>query len=81
MDDDYLIWSHEHSAWWLRDGIGYTTHLDLAGRYTREAALAICTRAMPGAHLVLSELPVRAADMQLLCDRYAGQYGPDVPWR
>lgn len=30
----YLIWSHEHDAWWRPGGWGYTTNVDEAGRYS-----------------------------------------------
>lgn len=82
MNDDYLIWSHEHSAWWHGGSLGYTPHLDLAGRFTRDEALRICFRAMPGAGARLNELPVRAEDMRFLCDRFDGAF-PKIPrpWR
>jgi len=65
----YLIWSHEHSAWWGPGEHGYTPELTEAGRYTREDALRICRKAMPGtaARLgALPELPVRLADLKEL---------------
>lgn len=31
MADTYLVWSHEHGAWWRPGGHGYTTHLSDAG--------------------------------------------------
>lgn len=63
--DDYLIWSHEHSAWWRPYSCGYTTHLDAAGRYSREDAIAICSTAHDGWRDTTTappELPVRLAD-------------------
>ena len=29
----YLIWSHEHNAWWMPNRRGYTTDRALAGHY------------------------------------------------
>lgn len=40
--DAYLIWSNQHRAWWRADARGYTAHLDAAGRYSRDQALAHC---------------------------------------
>ncbi|MET0423626.1 MAG: hypothetical protein ABW046_07120 [Actinoplanes sp.] len=34
----YLIWSHQHNAWWRPDARGYTGRISEAGRYTREQA-------------------------------------------
>jgi len=42
LSNSYLVWSHEHSAWWRPARQGYTTFLERAGRYTRDEALAIC---------------------------------------
>jgi hypothetical protein len=47
-DDDvvYLIWSFEHNGWWRPGGYkGYTPDFEQAGRFTHDAALAICTKA------------------------------------
>jgi len=63
----YLIWSHEHGAWWGPGGFGYTSNMDEAGRYSREEAIRICRKAIPGtaAELgALPELPVRLADLK-----------------
>lgn len=35
----YVIWSHEHNAWWAPNFCGYTTDFDKAGRYSREDAV------------------------------------------
>jgi hypothetical protein len=80
---DYLIWSNEHSGWWGHNEIGYVRRLGDAGRYSRERAMEICLHALPGCGSVPNELPVRAADMQELCDRDADAYTPEVPrpWR
>jgi len=63
----YLVWSHEHGAWWGAAGLGYTTDVDKAVRFSRDAALRICRDAIPGtaARLgTLPELPVRLADLR-----------------
>lgn len=33
MADEYLIWSNHHKVWWGPNGCGYTSYVDLAGRY------------------------------------------------
>lgn len=38
MEDEYLIWSEEHGAWWLPERMGYTRHAALAGRYPQKEA-------------------------------------------
>lgn len=66
MGDAYLIWSHEHYAWWGPQGDGYTRELEEAGRYQRERALLICANAIPGTMQRLGtfpEIPVREADV------------------
>jgi hypothetical protein len=71
--DAYLIWSHEHGRWWGPAGIGYERSLSKAGRYSRGAALDICTRAMPGDSTgmgALTELPVRLADIEAMVSAY-----------
>ena len=35
----YLIWSHEHEAWWRPGALGYTTEITEAGRYTGSDAM------------------------------------------
>lgn len=71
---DYLIWSHEHGAWWTA-GHGYARRLSEAGRYARTEAMRICANAIPGtANRIgaLPELPVRLEDVMLLRDGYRG---------
>lgn len=66
MNEVYLIWSHEHGLWWGPGGNGYVRSMSKAGQYTREAALLICMKAMPGTARrmgTLPELPVRLADV------------------
>jgi hypothetical protein len=66
MTDSYLIWSHEHSGWWRPGGLGYSSNIDSAGRFTRNHALDICRRALPGQYKPgwpLPELPIAEADL------------------
>jgi hypothetical protein len=42
MKTSWLIWSHEHSAWWKAHSCGYTQHVEEAGRYSLADALRIC---------------------------------------
>jgi len=62
----YLVWSHEHGAWWGPNGYGYTKGLMTAGRYSRDGALDICRGAIPTAgHIgAIAEIPVRLVDVQ-----------------
>jgi hypothetical protein len=80
-DDVYLIWSHEHGAWWRDGGHGYTRSLAEAGRTDRAHALHICANAIPATaarHGALPELPVRLADVEMMRDRFRGTY-PGTP--
>jgi hypothetical protein len=66
MDDVYLVWSNEHHGWWRPGGWGYTPGLkNRPGRFSRDAAIDICKRALPTAmHIrLISEIPVRLADV------------------
>jgi hypothetical protein len=72
-EETYLIWSHEHGAWWGPFGRGYVTRISEAGRYDRRAAMMMCARAIPGtAERMgrLPELPVRASDLEALRGMY-----------
>ena len=40
-EDQYLVWSNEHKAWWGANHRGYTRFIDRAGRYDRTEALRI----------------------------------------
>jgi hypothetical protein len=40
----YLIWSHEHNAWWGPEERGYTNFIRAAGRYLKQDAMRICAR-------------------------------------
>lgn len=62
--DVYLVWSHEHGAWWRPNGRGYTTDINRAGRYTREEAIAHSKSRDQHAGQPLPELPVREADVR-----------------
>ena len=35
----YVIWSHEHVAWWRPNHLGYTNILSEAGRYSGNEAM------------------------------------------
>lgn len=35
----YLLWSNKHAAWWAPGDLGYTIHIELAGRYTEADAV------------------------------------------
>ncbi len=68
MERQYLVWSHEHGAWWRPESRGYTTEFDAAGRYPRCEAIKICALSRDGWGNagVPSELPV-AEDDALAC--------------
>lgn len=82
---EYLIWSHEHSAWWGPGGCGYTQSLTKAGRYTQSDAIYICVQAMPGTSSrlgALPELPVRLTDVEAMVEAYDARFGDrPEPWR
>ena len=40
----WLVWSHEHGAYWRSNSNGYATERCLAGRYSFEEALEIARR-------------------------------------
>ena len=66
-DAEYVVWSNEHSAWWGPNRAGYTTHLSVAGRYTREQALKICVGARGGREFNRnpSEVPILLRDAEV----------------
>lgn len=82
--DIYLIWSHEHAAWWGPGGCGYTRRVSEAGRYSHGQALDLCERALPGTSTRLGaipELPVRLADVTMLVSRYQAAHPlREEPW-
>jgi hypothetical protein len=62
----YLIWSHQHGRWMGPKREGYVRRLSSAGRYSREEAIEICSKAILGdaqALGALPELPVREEDV------------------
>lgn len=44
-DRRWLVWSHQHEAWWKPGSRGYTGDLDAAGRFTAREAADICVKA------------------------------------
>lgn len=44
----YLIWSHEHQAWWKPRQIGYTTDVAQAGLYSPGETFEILTKSSLG---------------------------------
>ena len=67
-DRRFLIWSHEHHAWWRPAREGYTTDVDAAGQYTAEEAADITLDHFPSGE----EVAVRA--------EVARRHGPCVVW-
>ena len=63
--DAYLVWSHEHGAWWGPKNCGYFIETARAGRYSREEALEISRTARNGWRpgQPPSEIPVREIDV------------------
>ena len=65
LADAYVVWSHEHYAWWRPKSAGYVTDIRGAGVYSRKDALQIShkcrDRWQPGD--VPTELPVRVSDL------------------
>jgi hypothetical protein len=82
-EDAYLIWSHEHRSWWGPGGCGYVRQMSRAGRYTREDALFVCVRAVPGTADrlgALPELPVRLEDAEAVLAGYRAEYPISGDW-
>ena len=62
----YVIWSHEHRAWWGPHHCGYTQELTKAGRYTHEEAADIVVDVIPpGIEVAMNEV-------------VAANHGPDI---
>lgn len=82
---DYLIWSHEHAAWWGPGGRGYVSAISEAGRYSRGGALQACVSAIAGTADrlgALPEIPVRLADLDAVVERFTAKYpGKSGAWR
>ena len=75
--DTYLIWSHEHGAFWGPGRCGYVNSVAKAGRYSRAEAIDICANSIPGTSRwlhALPELPVREADAIEMRDRFRAAY-------
>ena len=54
----YLIWSHEHRAWWRAERLGYTPHIGEAGAYTfAEAAEIVLPHIPPGEEVAVMLTP------------------------
>ena len=72
----YLVWSHEHGAWWGPQNRGYFTRIQDAGRYTREDALSICALARDGwdGDRRPSEVPVREEDLAECLAIFEGKF-------
>lgn len=47
-DEQYLVWSNQHRAWWRPNSAGYTRDVRAAGRYTRAEAIDISGTARDG---------------------------------
>jgi hypothetical protein len=76
----YLIWSHEHSAWWGGRRCGYVRSIAHAGTYSHAEALDICANSIPGTSRqlgALPELPVCLDDVTVMRERFRGRY-PDT---
>lgn len=64
----YVIWSHEHAAWWAPGRCGYVKDLRKAGTYSRAEAVETSHLAggmwgTHGAGQLPDELPVRVTDL------------------
>lgn len=51
----WLIWSHEHQAWWKPGQHGYTKNRSDAGRYHIKTAIEICVAANTSSARCLSK--------------------------
>lgn len=63
MDNEYLVWSNEHRAWWKPGAMGYTVHLKSAGLYTRAEAINYSRARDQRPGEIMPEIPVRLADV------------------
>lgn len=61
--DDYLIWSHEHRAWWKAGSLGYSENISRAGVYTRDQAVRIVSDATHDWTRAPYEVAVAVADL------------------
>ena len=53
--EPWLVWSHDHNAFWAPNRCGYTQFIDRAGRYSRAEAEQICRNACPRANSTLPD--------------------------
>lgn len=69
-DQEWMIWSNEHRAWWKPGGWGYTTATAWAGRFTEEHARRICAEAniVPRHDHPPNEIMVLAPDRDRITD-------------
>lgn len=77
--DDYLIWSHEHGAWWKPNSLGYTTNISRAGVYSRDDATDIVRRATIDWTRAPNEVPVAVSDLPDDALRLLEIDGADTP--
>lgn len=66
MDEQYLVWSNEHRAWWRPNSRGYTRDIRFAGRYSRAEAIDISGTARSGwtdPARFPDELPINIQDL------------------
>ena len=56
--DAFLIWSVEHRGWWMAPGLGFTSDITEAKRFTREDANGIYDAGVAAGHreFVLAEV-------------------------
>lgn len=66
----YLVWSHEHGAWWGPARRGYVKRIAEAGLYSEEEAIDICAKAIMGRREPFYELPVRLEDVEEMLHRH-----------
>jgi hypothetical protein len=65
-DEQYLVWSNEHRAWWRPKSAGYTRDVRKAGRYDRQTAIEISGTARRGwtePNMLPDELAINVQDL------------------
>lgn len=77
----WLVWSHEHNAWWRPNSAGYTLHIASAGRYTKAEADRICEDARsprkfaddppPEVAVIAPEFANKARELETLANELA----------
>ena len=70
-EQNYLVWSNEHGAWWCSHAHGYTLNFEEAGRFTRSEAISYSKARdqRPGERL--PELPVLEDDVKAVLTQRA----------